>query len=355
MTRNHEAIVEEMQRVLKEKTKRFAFKKLEREIIKTGACVECGACVAGCPVNAISGERPEGKYIPTLTGECTSCGICYAMCPRTFVLQDQLIGEVSAIWKIRSIREHKKQDGGAVTALLQYMLTKKMIDGAVVACKSPDKPWLPITKLVTKSEDLQQCGGTIYSHAQVIHELLKGFESNLTSLAVVGTACNIEAVKRMEEHPAGFLRIDKQAKIIKINLFCMESFNHKDVVNFLEQAGIKIADVTRFAIAGGKFTVNVGSDEQSWPVAELGTAASSSCAYCQDFTGKHSDLSCGNIGSDEGWTTVLVRTERGANILKGALKEAFIEGELLEADALVAVMNSARFKMNKYYKLDIKH
>jgi coenzyme F420 hydrogenase subunit beta len=355
MTRNHEAVVEEMQRVLKEKTKRFAFKKLEREVIKTGACVECGACVAGCPVNAISGERAEGKYIPTLTGECTSCGICYAMCPRTFVLQEDLIGGVRAIWKARSTKEHRRQDGGAATAILQYMFAKKMIEGAVVACQSPQTPWLPIAKLVTNTEALEKCGGTIYSHAQVIEELLQGFKNNLTSLAVVGTACNIEAVHRMEEHPAGFLRIDKQAKTFKINLFCMESFNYKDIVSFLEKAGINITDVMRFAIAGGKFTVTVGTDEHSWPVGELDSAASSSCTYCQDFTGKYSDLSCGNIGSDEGWTTVLVRTDRGAKIIEGALDDGFIEGELLEADALLSVMNSARFKMNKYYQLDTQH
>jgi coenzyme F420 hydrogenase subunit beta len=354
MARNHKAVVDEIQKVLKEKTKRYAFKKLEKEVIKTGACVECGACVAGCPVDAVTGNRVDGKYIPTLTGECISCGICYAMCPRTFVLPEHLIGEFKSIWKIRSTKEGRRQDGGAATAILGYMLRKKMIDGAVVAGQSDEEPWLPVAKIVTSEDEIYGYGGTIYSHAQVVNELLQGFKQNLSSLAVVGTACNLDAVHRMEEHPAGLFKLDSAAHVFKICLFCTESFNYMNMVEFLKEAGIDIAKVTRFAIAGGKFTVTVGSKEHSWPVGELDGAASSSCSYCQDFTGKHSDISCGNIGSEEGWTTVLVRTPQGEKVIKGALSEGLIEGELLDLDALLSVTNSARFKMNKYYQLSSK-
>ncbi len=355
MSRDYKVTIEEIQKVLKEKTKRFAFKKLEREVIKTGACVECGACVAACPVSAITGERVNDKYVPTLTGECTSCGICYAMCPRSFVLEGQLIGNVRSIWKIRTLDDHNHQDGGAVTSILGYMLDNKMIDGAVVACKSTEKPWMPIAKTVTNKEELYACGGTIYSHAQVVDEMIQNYKKNLASLAVVGTACNIDAIHRMEEHPAGFFKIDKKANVFKVSLFCMESFNYQDLVTFLDKASIDINQVSRFAIAGGQFKVSVGGEEQSWPVGDLDSAAASSCAFCPDFTGKHSDLSCGNIGSDEGWTTVLVRTEHGAKVIKDALKDGAIEGEQLESDALLSVMNSARFKMNKYYGLSLKH
>jgi len=355
MNRDYKVTIEEIQRVLKEKTKRFAFKKLEREVIKTGACVECGACVASCPVSAITGERSDDKYVPKLTGECTSCGICYAMCPRSFVLEEHLIGNVESIWKIRTVDGHNHQDGGAVTSILGYMLDKKMIDGAVVACQSSEKPWMPIAKTVTSKDGLYACGGTIYSHAQVVDEMIQGFKKNLTSLALVGTACNIDAVHRMEEHPAGFFNIDQKASVFKVSLFCMESFNYQDLITFLHKEGIDIKNVTRFAIAGGQFKVSVGGEERSWPVGDLDAAAASSCAFCQDFTGKHSDLSCGNIGSDEGWTTVLARTERGIKVLKDALKEKAIEGEQLGSDAILSVMNSARFKMNKYYGLSSKH
>ena len=64
MPLDYNTAVDEIQKVLKEKTKRYAFKKLEREVIATGACVECGSCVAGCPVDAITGKLVENKYVP---------------------------------------------------------------------------------------------------------------------------------------------------------------------------------------------------------------------------------------------------------------------------------------------------
>ncbi len=355
MKRDHKAIVEEMQKLLKQNTKRYAFKKLDKEVIKTGACVECGSCVAACPVQAISGDRTDRKYVPILTGDCISCGICYAMCPRTFILQNQLIGEVKNSWKLQSTRDHIRQDGGAVTAILGYMLDERVIEGAVVTCQSSEKPWLPVATTINRREDLYKCGGTIYSHAQVIDEMLQGFQKNLSSLAVVGTACNIEAIHRMEAHPEGLFNIDRAASVFKISLFCMESFSYRDLVAFLKKAGIDIESVNHFAITGGELKVTLENDERSWPVAELNTASASSCAFCQDFTGKHSDLSCGNIGSDEGWTTVLVRTDRAEDIIKRALKKGVVRGETLDAESLQAVMNSARFKMNRYYHLQNGH
>ena len=135
----------------------------------------------------------------------------------------------------------------------------------------------------------------------------------------------------------------------------MESFNYADLTKFLKDDGVKIQDVKRFAIAGGKFTVNLDDGERSWPVKELDSAAATSCSYCQDLTGMSSDLSCGNIGSDEGWTTVLVRTAIGEKVLQGALDAGIIEAEQLDAKSVRTVANSARFKKNKYYKLRTSH
>lgn len=355
MPHDYKSTVDEIQKVLKEKTKRYAFKKLEREVIATGACIECGSCVAGCPVDAITGKLIDNKYVPTLTGDCTSCGICYAMCPRAFAIQDNLIGDIKSAWKVRSLREHQRQDGGAVTAFLEYMLDSKMIEAAVVACQSPEIPWLPIAKRVTDKEQLYDCGGTIYSHAQVVSEMIEGFKEGFSKQAVVGTSCNIDAIERMESHPAGFFTVDTDASVFKISLFCMESFNYADLAKFLKNDGIEIKDVKRFAIAGGKFTVNLDDGERSWPVKDLDSAAATSCSYCQDLTGMNSDLSCGNIGSDEGWTTVLVRSTMGEKVLQGAIEARIIEAEQLEAKSVRTVANSARFKKNKYYKLKSSH
>ncbi len=41
-------------------------------------CISCGACVAGCPVNAIS--EGDDKYVID-ADTCIDCGACESVCP----------------------------------------------------------------------------------------------------------------------------------------------------------------------------------------------------------------------------------------------------------------------------------
>lgn len=51
----------------------------------TDTCISCGACVADCPVNAIS--EGDGKYeIDAAT--CIDCGSCAGSCPTGAIEQE---------------------------------------------------------------------------------------------------------------------------------------------------------------------------------------------------------------------------------------------------------------------------
>ena len=41
-------------------------------------CISCGACVAGCPVDAIT--EGDGKYVID-SSACIDCGACGDVCP----------------------------------------------------------------------------------------------------------------------------------------------------------------------------------------------------------------------------------------------------------------------------------
>lgn len=44
----------------------------------TDECIGCGACVGGCPVEAITLNGDKAEINPE---ECISCGACAAVCP----------------------------------------------------------------------------------------------------------------------------------------------------------------------------------------------------------------------------------------------------------------------------------
>ncbi|MFX1262526.1 MAG: Coenzyme F420 hydrogenase/dehydrogenase, beta subunit C-terminal domain [Promethearchaeota archaeon] len=337
---------------LKENTKRFAFKKLEKEIVTSGVCVECGACVENCPVNALTGDYSTGKYVPTLTGKCTACGICYANCPRTYFYRDNLLGNVRSAWKAKAVnRSRSAQDGGAVTAILSNMLETGRIDAAVVVQGNPDKPWMPVAKIAKTAKEVEECAGSIYTHAPIVQGVVQAFKEGAKKIAVVGTSCNIDAVHNMETLPSGPIKATKGAEAIQFGLFCTKSYDYTGLTNFLKEQGIDIKDAKRFAIAGGKMMVEHSEGEAEWEVGALEEFSASSCAYCQDMNGRNADISCGNVGSDDGWTTLLIMTERGEKVFKQAVKSKAIEAESIDEKAIRAVDNLARFKAARWYKM----
>ena len=50
----------------------------------TETCVNCGACVGECPVEAIS-EKGDQHFIDP--EKCTSCGVCVSACPTEAIVE----------------------------------------------------------------------------------------------------------------------------------------------------------------------------------------------------------------------------------------------------------------------------
>jgi len=61
------------------------------------------------------------------------------------------------------------------------------------------------------------------------------------------------------------------------------------------------------------------------PFEEIDSIARPACLVCPDFSAEFSDLSFGGLGSPEGYTTVLIRSERGKRIYRGALTAGYVK------------------------------
>ncbi|NHJ14986.1 MAG: 4Fe-4S dicluster domain-containing protein [Candidatus Thorarchaeota archaeon] len=354
MSRLIDKLQEALQRqaeAFKAEHKVFAFKKLEREIIKQGACVECGSCVANCPEMALEGSYEGGIYTPTLIGKCTACGLCYANCPRTHYHRSTLLGPL--LGKSLKARAKEKtlraQDGGVVTELNRVLLEQGKIDAAVVVKSSDLNPWMPEAVVVRNPDALQQTAGSIYTHAPIVEGVIKALKEGLKKLSVVGTACNIDSVWRLENLPPRVIPNVYEGQVLKFGLFCTKSYDYEKLRAFLQTNGINIGEVTRFAITGGKLLLNWPDGEREWPVKELEGLSASGCESCYDMSGFNADLSFGNVGSDDGWTTILVKTKKGEEALLTAIESGRLEAEELEEKQFQEVDNLARFKANRKY------
>ncbi|MCS7139855.1 MAG: Coenzyme F420 hydrogenase/dehydrogenase, beta subunit C-terminal domain [Candidatus Nezhaarchaeota archaeon] len=316
-----------------------AFNNLMLDVIGKGICTKCGMCVSSCQVHALS-MTEEG---PRKVGPCRLCEACYHSCPRSPALseellkaslkyegvEDEVLGRYINIISARTTREDvrsRAQDGGVVTTLLIYAFERGLIDGAIVASKSSVEAWRPIPKVALDVSAALEAAGTKYSSSPnlvALKDAVYGYE--LERLCVVGVPCQVTAAQNVRVHPKAARKIGDKIALI-IGLFCMESFPHKRLVEYLALNKIDASRVSKFDIKDGKFRVYVeGSESLSVPVKDLKGYVNEYCEVCRDLTSLYADISVGAIGSQRGWSTVIVRSSKGAELFNNAVRDGYLE------------------------------
>ena len=332
--------------------KKDSYGMLMKEIIRAGICTECGTCAAVCPV--LEWDHLAGQ--PKLIGKCTGCGICYNQCPRTITDPIQLMGEFKTgyVSNTNIPEVIGAQDGGTVTSLLSYLFDEHLIDAAVVSMKDPNNPWHPVAQIITNKDDAIKAAGSIYSHSQTVEALMDAIREGYRSIAFVGTPCNIDAVDKMTSSPAGMLKYFMRAHILKIGLFCMDSFSPQALYPFFEQDGIDLSKVVKMDINKGKFHLyydHEGEPIKSYTIKELDKFKSSSCNFCTDLTAENADISVGSVGSGPKKNTAFARTGIGAEIIEDAAKKGYIKIEPYNTINLNAVLFLAKLKKVSKYNI----
>lgn len=316
-----------------------AFGHLLAEVVKRGMCTLCGACAAVCPVGAV---RVSDR--PSISGRCVACGVCYHQCPRTggelHYLEsvlfkgpcDPLLGCYRAAYSARTrLDEVRKvcQDGGVATTALIYALEEGIVDSAVVTVR--DEEWRSKPAVARSADEIVRGAGTKYTASPTLLGLREAFfELDCKAVGLVGRPCEVYAARKMQAYPEISGYGDRIAFVV--GLFCMESFDYGPLFAYLSEAGIEARSVGKFAITKGRFVVT-GTDGETLlnvPIKRLKKYARQACHYCEDFTALLADLSVGSVGSPEGWSTVIVRTELGERVFKGMVEKGYVEAKPID-------------------------
>jgi coenzyme F420 hydrogenase subunit beta len=325
------------------------FHDLEKEVQKYNFCGKCGGCVSFCSASNLGALKvgPDGMPMFADEEKCLKCGICYMICPNTRDLDEELkkkakweppIGPIKDLLSAQTTNPavgEKCTDGGVVTSLLLYLLDKHMIDGALVS--KSDGPFHRGPMLATSGEEVISASGSHYDESFSIAELgsqystyspamqeLKSLRKGLIDrVAMVGTPCQIHTVRKMQV--LGIIPSD----VIKycFGLFCMENFSFNDIqLRHLEkQYGFDLAHVSKVNVKEDFFIYLNNGKVIHIPFEEIDSIARPACLVCPDFSAEFSDISFGGLGSPEGYTTVLLRSERGKKAYRGALTAGYIK------------------------------
>ena len=328
---------------------------IAKEVVNAGNCLGCGTCVLVCPFNCLDyvNERPS------LIKECEVCGICARACPQyawslseieNFVFgRERKTEETFGIYRRLALAKATGsnvvkvcQDGGVVTALLLFALKNNFIDSAIVTGKEEKKPFYPIPMLATTAEEILQSAGTKYFYSPNIFVIAEAIKQKKSKVAFVGTPCQIRAIRKMQ-----MVGLKKHVTplTLLIGLACSECFTYKGLMenHIHEKLGVDLHRVKKINIKG-KMLVTLDTETLSIPLAEAKQYARKSCHPCKDFSSELADISVGGLGL-EGWTFVIIRTEKGEELLSSAEKAGAIAvRDVSEEPRTLSLLNKLSIK-----------
>ncbi|MHA1986773.1 MAG: Coenzyme F420 hydrogenase/dehydrogenase, beta subunit C-terminal domain [Promethearchaeota archaeon] len=351
------------------------FQDLINEVHDKGICQECGGCVSFCSsadynIIGFEEDKPYSPPIYINKESCLECGICYYICPQTHILDDELnkthnfsdfhsepLGSFQEILSCQSNDKgflERGTDGGVVNTIINYLLEKKLIDGAIVA-----KTKVPFSRDATFVEDkdglIQNSGATleVSSHLDEIQKYCTYTHSipqlnfyKFKKLAVVGTPCQIYTIRCMQD-----LGVTPSENIeICLGLFCYENFlfDKSQVEKFETEFDVKFENITKINI---KETLILKlRDEVSGerivqiPFDRLKDYMRPACNACSDFTNIYADISFGGLGSNERFTTVIPRTKKGKDLISAVISEKIIKC----ADLDTQVIDKMKDKISEF-------
>jgi coenzyme F420 hydrogenase subunit beta len=281
------------------------FGNLKAKVIDS-ICSHCATCMAVCPVYGIT----EKQDFPNWEEECIDCGACIRVCPRWDYKPLSGIGSYVELIAARSNR-FTGQDGGIATEIMASALEMELVERAVLVGR--DDKWKPIAVQIRKVEQLSKSNlaGTKYSFANVMSELRKAVFRAKKGVGVIGTPCIVSGIRRLQEEVQSF----KQKVKLVVALFCTENFHHHKLTDFLKDKGVDLSKAVKMDITKGKFIVKMENGEIGFAVKELDGIVAQGCKVCLDFSGVQGDISVGSVGSEVGFSTLVVRSKLGSSII----------------------------------------
>jgi len=240
-------------------------------------------------------------------------------------------GEMVYAWTTDAEIAKKAELGGAVTGLWKHALESRMVD-AVFAIQKGKDLYDAQPVLITKAADLKNTAGSLHCGTLLLPKLIKKYFDGAKTMKIGVTVKGCDVMAFYELAKRKQINLDN---IVMIGVNCGGSVSAVPARRMIKaKFDVDPDKVHKEEIDKGQFIIEYEGGHKGISIDELedaGYGRRSNCRRCKYKIPRDADLACGNwgvIGDKAGKATfVEVCSEKGANLLNGAVKAGVIATE----------------------------
>ena len=329
-----------------------------KAVVEGNLCSGCGLCAAIADDDAIRMEMSdEGFLRPVAQGAvpAETDRLISQVCPGAGVQMDRHDGTFDPDWgpivdlatghacdpEVR----YQGSSGGALSALLNYLLESGTVEGITQTVIDPNDPIGNTNQLSRTTEDVLRAAGSRYAPSAPLdrlEELLKTPER----LAFVGKPCDAAALRAYARHEP---RVAEKFPVV-LSFMCGGIPSRKGALAILDRMHMDAATLTDFRYRGQGWPGKARAVTQTGEAREMTYAEAWGdhlsgrvqlrCKICPDATGMQADLVCADawygdargyplFDEADGRSLIIARTEQGKRLLAAARDRGFVATEPL--------------------------
>jgi coenzyme F420 hydrogenase subunit beta len=185
-----------------------------------------------------------------------------------------------------------------------------------------------------------------------VSALNEGIAKGFIGMGIVGTPCQMMAVLQLRSNPLG--RPDFRDPVaLSIGLFCNWSLDTRQFSAYLTDK-MDITQIRGMDIPPPPADVMVLKSvdrERRIPLSEIRPFIPSTCFVCPDMTSEFADLSVGMYEGRAGWNTLIVRSQRGADLVEQAVRKGVLQVSDMQAENLERLSRASAKKKERALRM----
>ena len=204
---------------------------------------------------------------------------------------------------------------GIVSSIAIEMLNRGMVEGVVCVQNSDDDRFQPKPVIARTPEDILAARvnkPTLSPNLSILEEIE---QSGMKRLLAIGVGCQIQALRAVEKH----LGLEK---LYVLGTPCTDNVTRAGLQKFLDTTS-RSPDTVVYYEFMQDFRVHFKHEDGSTELVpffglktnELKDVFAPSCLSCFDYVNSLSDLVVGYMGAPFGWQWIVVRNDRGQEML----------------------------------------